>query len=198
VVSSEDAAQIERLKYVLSHGVKEGLVERIREWPGVHAVQALTEGKVLEGYWFDRQQEYAARRRREDFRRLEYATRETLALDPLPCWRDLPEEQRRRLVTALAEEIEADAAAHRERTGIKPPGPGAILTQSPHRQPLKSKKSPAPAFHAASQAVRRELRGLYHEFAAAYREAAEKLRAGDRRVAFPVGSFPPALPFVGG
>jgi hypothetical protein len=27
--------------------------------------------------------------------------------------------------------------------------------------------------------VRRELRGLYHEFVAAYREAAEKLRAGN-------------------
>jgi REP element-mobilizing transposase RayT len=198
VVSSEDAAQIERLKYVLSHGVKEGLVERTREWPGVHAVQALTEGKVLEGYWFDRQQEYAARRRREDFRRLEYATRETLVLDPLPCWRHLSKEQRRRLVTALVEEIEAEAAAHRERTGIKPPGPAAILTQNPHRQPLKSKKSPAPAFHAASQAVRRELRGLYYEFVAAYREAAEKLRAGNRQASFPVGSFPPALPFVGG
>jgi hypothetical protein len=186
------------LKYVLSHGVKEGLVERTREWPGVHAVQALTEGKVLEGYWFDRQQEYAARRRQEDFRRLEYATRETLVLDPLPCWRPLSEEQRRRLVTAPVEEIEAEAAAHRERTGIKPPGPAAILTQNPHRQPLKSKKSPAPAFHAASQAVRRELRGLYYEFVAAYREAAEKLRAGNRQASFPVGSFPPALPFVGG
>jgi REP element-mobilizing transposase RayT len=88
VVSSEDAAQIERLKYVLSHGVKEGLVERTREWPGVHAVQALTEGKVLEGYWFARQQEYASR--------------ETLVLDPLPCWKHLPEEQRRRLVQELS------------------------------------------------------------------------------------------------
>jgi hypothetical protein len=63
---------------------------------------------------------------------------------------------------------------------------------------LRSKSSPAPAFHAASQAVRRELRGLYHEFVAAYREAAEKLRAGNRQALFPVGSFPPALPFVSG
>ncbi len=81
------------------------------------------------------------------------------------------------------------------RTG---PSPAAILTQSPHRQPLKSKKSPAPAFHAASQAVRRELRGLYHGFVAAYREAAEKLGAGNRQALFSVGSFPPALPLVGG
>ena len=34
--------------------------------------------------------------------------------------------------------------------------------------------------------------------AAAFRQAAEKLKAGDRSAAFPTGSFPPALPFVGG
>ena len=166
--------------------------------PGSTPSRRLTEGKVLEGYWFNRQQEYAARRRREDFRRLEYATRETLALDPLPCWRHLPEEQRRRLVSALVEEVEVAAAAHRERTGIKASGSGCHPDPEPPSTALEVQESPALAFHAASQAVRRELRDLYHEFVAAYREAAKKLRAGDRRVAFPVGSFPPALPFVGG
>jgi hypothetical protein len=31
---------------------------------------------------------------------------------------------------------------------------------------------------------------------AAFREAADKLRAGDRNAAFPIGSFPPRLPYV--
>ena len=31
---------------------------------------------------------------------------------------------------------------------------------------------------------------------AEYREASEKLRAGDRNVRFPLGCFPPGLPFV--
>jgi hypothetical protein len=35
-------------------------------------------------------------------------------------------------------------------------------------------------------------------FASTFREASEKLRAGDRTVPFPAGSFPPALPFVTG
>ncbi len=51
VVSAEEAAQIERLRYGLAHGCKEDLVERPRDWPGVHGVLALTEGKVLEGLW---------------------------------------------------------------------------------------------------------------------------------------------------
>jgi len=46
--------------------------------------------------------------------------------------------------------------------------------------------------------VRQELYEGYAGFVATFRQAAEKLRAGDRNAAFPAGSFPPALPFVGG
>jgi len=44
VVTDEDAAQIERLKYVLSQSVKEGLVERVSQWPGIHCAEALING----------------------------------------------------------------------------------------------------------------------------------------------------------
>jgi hypothetical protein len=87
VVSDEEAAQVERLRYCLGHGAKEDLVDRPRDWPGVHAVRALLEGEILEGLWFDRTQEYLARRRGEKFDPLQYATREVLELDPLPCWK---------------------------------------------------------------------------------------------------------------
>src|SRR3954465_13528700 len=93
-ISNEPEAQIARLRYVLSHGVKEGLVERARAWPGVHCVEALTTGQPLEGWWFDRTQEYLARRRGEDFGTYQYATRETLELSPLPCWQHLTPEKR--------------------------------------------------------------------------------------------------------
>jgi REP element-mobilizing transposase RayT len=198
VVSDEEAAQLERLRYGLAHGCKEDLVERPRDWPGVHAVRAMLEGEVLEGLWFDRTKEYAARRRGESFDRLQYATREVLELDPLPCWKHLTEEQRRERTASLVADIETEAAARRQRTGIRPRGPAAILAQNPLRRPLRTKKSPAPAFHAASQAVRRELRDAYGWFVGAFRQAAEKLRAGDRNAVFPAGSFPPALKFVGG
>jgi hypothetical protein len=50
----------------------------------------------------------------------------------------------------------------------------------------------------ATKAARLAFREMYALFVAAYREAAEKLRKGDRTACFPIGSFPPALPFVGG
>ena len=197
-ISDEPEAQIARLRYVLSHGCKENLVERLQEWPGVHCVEALTTGKVLEGWWFDRTQEYLARRRGESFGTYQYATRESFELAPLPCWKHLPPEKRQQLAAALVAEIEAEAADRRERTGVQALGPAVILAQSPESRPLKTKRSPAPAVHAASRAVRRELRNAYFLFVAAYRSAAEKLRAGHRDAPFPMGCFPPPLPFVGG
>jgi hypothetical protein len=37
---------------------------------------------------------------------------------------------------------------------------------------------------------------MYGLFLAAFRDAAEQLKAGDRSARFPTGSFPPGLPFV--
>ena len=77
-------------------------------------------------------------------------------------------------------------------------GAAAIRGQHPHDHPKRPKKSPAPLFHTWSSKVRHELWEAYAWFVAAFRDASEKLRAGDRNAAFPLGSFPPALPFVGG
>ena len=98
----------------------------------------------------------------------------------------------------LVEDIETEAAAERKRTGKPVLGVAAILAQHPHAHPERPKKSPAPFVHAATKAARLFFREAYALFVAAYREAAEKLRKGDRGARFPVGSFPPALPFVGG
>jgi len=116
-----------------------------------------------------------------------------LKLDPLPCWQHLTEEQRRVRVAALVEDIELEVANRRKRTGAKPLGVAAVLAQDPLQKPKKTKKSPAPAFHAASKAVRRELWNAYALFVAAYRDAAEKLRAGVRDVKFPPREFPAAV-----
>jgi hypothetical protein len=99
---------------------------------------------------------------------------------------------------ALVQEIEEEARIRRETTGIKPPGVVAILAQDPTRRPKELKKSPAPFVHAATKAVRRELWEAYAIFVAAYRDVAEKLRAGGPDPPrFPAGCFQPALPFVG-
>src|SRR5437868_9439865 len=57
VISQEEEAQIARFEYLLGHGVKENLVEHLRDWPGVHCVRAFLDEEPLEGLWFDRTKE---------------------------------------------------------------------------------------------------------------------------------------------
>jgi hypothetical protein len=198
VVTDEDAAQIERLTYVLSQSVKEFLVEHLREWPGVHCVEALLEGKTLEGSWFDRTQEFTARLRREDFSRMRYATVETVTLSPIPCWAHLSPELYRARISALVEAIETEAAREREQAGASVVGVKAILARDPEHRPRSMARSPAPRVHAATKAARKAFYEFYAAFVSAFREAADRLRLGDRNAPFPAGSFPPALPFVAG
>jgi hypothetical protein len=88
------------------------------------------------------------------------------------------------------------AAAEREKTGKEPLGAEQIQAQEPDTRPETLDRSPAPFVHAATRKVRKELWEAYCWFVAAYREAAETLKKGDRNAAFPPGSFPPHLPFV--
>jgi hypothetical protein len=113
------------------------------------------------------------------------------ALSQLPCWRHLSPEVYQELIAGLVTEFDADAAAERKLTGRKPLGVKAILRAHPHTEPDKTKKSPAPRFHAASKAAREGFRKAYGLFLAAFREAAERLKAGDRMAKFPNGCFPP-------
>ena len=50
-VSDEDGVQISRLKYVLGNSVKEGLVSRPQDWPGINSAQVLIDGEPLTGVW---------------------------------------------------------------------------------------------------------------------------------------------------
>ncbi|HET9227041.1 MAG TPA: hypothetical protein VFR31_10260 [Thermoanaerobaculia bacterium] len=120
---------------------------------------------------------------------------EELKLSQLPCWAHLTPEQYRARIAELVEEVEAEARADREAKGIEPLGVEAILRQDPHTRPNETKKSPAPAFHAATKKARKRFWEEYSAFAAAFREAAEKLKEG-KPARFPLRSFPPALPFV--
>jgi REP element-mobilizing transposase RayT len=198
-VSDEPAAQVDRLRYVLAQGVKEGLVARVEEWPGISMLKAVLEGEPIRGTWFNRTQEYRARlcRKKKSSEPESFPSEETVALSQLPCWRHLSPEVYRELVAGLAREIESDAAAERKLTGREPLGREIILSQHPQTRPEKLKKSPAPLFHAASKDARQGLRAAYGLFLGAFREAAQRLKAGDRLARFPNGCFPPALPFVG-
>lgn len=196
VISEEEIAQVSRLRYLLSHGCKEGLVARPRDWLGANSVNALVEGQPLEGIWINRSRKCAARARGEQLNHLDFVTRETIKLDALPCWQHLEENAYRHAISEVCQEIEKETADRHSREGIQPLGSKAILAQQPHDRPEKLKRSSAPAFHAATKAARRELVEAYGWFLEAFRAATESMRRGVSDVRFPQGSFPSRLPYV--
>jgi REP element-mobilizing transposase RayT len=145
VVTEEDRAQIERLAYVLSQSVKEGLVERVRQWPGVHSAAALIDGTPLKGHWLDRTQEFAARNRRKDTTPLQFAAEELVVFSPIPCWAHLEPEVYRARVAAMVESIETEAALARALKGLPVLGVEAILTKDPQHRPSSPRPLPGAA-----------------------------------------------------
>ena len=201
LVSSEEAAQVGRMLYILRHGCKENLVRRPGEWPGPTSTEALLTGKRVRGTWFDRSREYELSRRNKGARPAETAREEVLELIVLPCWRKLPLALYRARCSELVALVEAETDRRISATGTKPIGRDRILRQNPHSQPRGRKKGPAPLAHAVSSAVRRGMRRRYVAFATAFRRAATCLRLGlvsapEALRLFPPGSFPPLTRYV--
>lgn len=195
LVTDESGAQVDRLRYLLAHGVKEGLVRSPLDWPGAHCASALLEGQPFAGRWINRTLEYGAARKHRRLDSGDFSTLETARLSPLPCWKDFPELRRRAFVRELVEEVEREGRVEERRTGRPPLGWAGVVRQDPRYEPNRIRKRPAPLAHAVSRGARIALREAYRAFLAAYRHAADRLRAGSLDVHFPRGACPPFLPY---
>lgn len=195
-VSDESEAQVARLRYLLAHGAKEGLVLSPMDWPGVHSSRSTIEGRPMSGIWIDRTALYKARQRGEGVSEADVTKDVTLKLDPLPCWRHLDAETYRSRVEELVGSIERETIERHKRDHTVPRGAEWVRRRHPHERPKPGPRSPRPRFHAFAKAVRDQLVAAYGTFFAAYRDAARRLAKGDVRVTFPDGCFPPPLPFV--
>ncbi|HYO55924.1 hypothetical protein [Archangium sp.] len=190
----DDEALVGRLRYVLAHGVKEGLVERSDEWPGLTCLPQLLGPARRWFQWFNWTKRWS-RRGSEDMAAEEGRLAEEIAepveleVEPLPCWKGLGEEQRQRAVRGRVEEVEAEAGA-RDTPVL---GERAVRAQHPHTRPERLKRSPRPLGHASTRQALRQLREQYRAFVAAFREAAARWRQGDFSAPFAPFSFPPRV-----
>ena len=195
-VSDETEAQVARLRYLLSQGTKEGLVMSPADWPGVQCVEAICLGENLRGVWVDRTRLFAARQRGEDVTEADFEVDVELELTPLPCWAHLDADDYQSRVRALVRDIEVETIERHRRDGTVPKGAAWVMRRSPRERPHEVVTSPRPRFHAFRRKVREELVAAFRAFLAAYRVAAERLRAGEADVVFPENCFPPRRPFV--
>jgi len=188
----DDDALVERLAYILAHGVKENLVSAVEDWPGLTSLPEVRHGRKRVCHWLDRTAMHHAKLRGEEVREGQFRVPYTLNVAPLPCWEGAPVAEQRKRVAALIETIEGEAKEQRAKRKVF--GVRAVLAQEPHQKPQNVSHSPRPLAHAATRNLLKEYAELYREFSAAFRVASEALRAGDASVVFPEYSFLPVLP----
>ncbi len=196
-VSEDEATARWRLRYILTHGVKECLVGRVEDWPGASSLPWMKDAKRLVGIWTD----FTARsraRRRKNYVEVPGAFDVELEvrLSPMPCWRDKPERYWRRLV---ANDVERRVVKLRKAMRVDkrvPMGREAVLSQSPFTRVSSPRRPAPPLLSLDAQWTQRTLEEL-REVRAAYAEASERFRSGEHAVPFPAGMMRPpswALP----
>lgn len=183
-------AIIARLRYIMSQGVKEGLVRSPREWPGASAVPGLL-GEPLEGVRVNRELARRARHGRGNVSGESCAERIAVPLTPIPPWARLPRAALIARHLELVESIEDEADA-------RPAGPASVQARSPLERPVEPARRSAPACHASSCAIREDYKHAYRSFVNSFRAAAAQARDGlaDAASRFPVGCFPPGARYV--
>ncbi len=194
-ISREPAAQLGRLRYVLAHGAKEGLVASPLDWPGAHCARPLLDGRPAVGIWHDRTAEYRARTRGRRVSSGAFVTEEVLPLTPLPALAHLGSKEQRAAVREMIHDIEHEAARRHAIHRSSPLGASVILSLDPHQSADLPERKAAPKVHAASAAVRDRMLDALRIFVRAYRAASARDRAG-LEARFPAGCFPSPPQFV--
>jgi hypothetical protein len=189
-----EAAQIERLRYLLSQGVKEGLVAHASEWPGASCLTALLDGSMQErGVWYDRTTAYRAHQASRELRAEDWIADETVVLSRLPALEALSDDEHVAFIREMVAEIEREAARERAAPAL---GAEAVSAKSPEIAVTQRRRSPIPLVHAATIELRRAFKAAFRAFVDAYCAARARLRSGVRDVIFPEGSFPSPMSFV--
>ena len=197
IVVADEIAAHARMRYILAHSAKEGLLASSASWPGPNCIAALTTGALLRGPWFDRSKEFLARQRGERSLPMQFATTFDVKLTPLPCLLDITEDERQAHYRRVLGEILAKAEADNKEKGRMPMTVAEIMAQDPHGKPSTTDRSPAPFVHASDDDTEMRFRVAYRAFVDAFRAGALRLRERAREIRdlFPLWAFPPPLPF---
>lgn len=197
-VTEEPEAQIARLRYLFSRGVKEGLVERPEHWPGVCSAKALLDGSMkMQGTWVNRTEldksnrEYwrkkklsAALKKKRGVsktlrppREREFETKLELELTPLPCWRGLDPRDVKEQVHAIHAEVLVEYA---DQIGKVACDWKKRLTDKSLRcfRPTQTKRGKRPKFHSASKEQWKIYMNNWESWLIRYEDASRRLRQG--------------------
>ena len=184
----DDAAQLDRLRYIFQNGCKEGLVASPMDWPGATSTPALARGVKLRGCWEDTTGLFRARRSGEKPDPGQFRHTYEIPFHPLPCWKGISRAEQQARCQEIVDEIEASMV------GVRVRGIERIVAQNPNEAPEFSSRSPEPRCHASTKeawimhvASLREVRDLY-------RRISIRIRRGELSpTSVPAYTLPPPL-----
>ena len=198
-VAYDPEVQLERLRYFMEQGVKEGLVPHPTKWPGVQSATAWCTGRMrLRGTWINRsglyELERAGRRKvsvhrkwmsRRDLKRC--TERSDLELSPLPALVHLASNNLARLARAICRDIVRENREVIAR--IRPGWRQRLMDRDLFAfRPDSAKQGPAPKYHAATEDEWIAWVREYDDWWSRYARASRRLRAG---IAAALHEFPP-------
>ncbi len=200
-----EEAQINCLRYIASQSVKEGLVERPEQWPGVHCAHQLWGKGPVMGTWLDGtrygkacyKQSVRPRNKRRLVERDQYITRYEVRLTTIPAWQGLSKRRLERELSVMHEDIVKEGA--QRRGGRRALGARAVMRGSRRRSfpmpqpPWFGEQRRMICWSSLSAPQTRQYLQEYWAFQLAYREASAAYLAGDDSVAFPPGAFKPPV-----
>lgn len=198
-------SQIRAFRYVLAQSTKEHLVDSPVRWPGVHCAKDLVRSLVRKGRWFDGTaygkalfRRLSRKRRTAPPNRRDFERETKFSFAKLPAKADLSDQAYQHWVKEIVGEIEAEAAADRHRTGRKLLGRRRILRIPRHtrsalpRPPWYENRRRMVCWAARWARATRDYLDRYWAFQRAFRQASQRLLAGELEAPFPAGAFRPS------
>jgi len=187
----DEEALLGRIRYILSHGVKEGLVASCKEWPGLSSLSMMLDGEPRRFRWFHWSDRWRERKLGKPCPRFEERCSRTeqlvLAQIPHPAFRETP--SRRQTLERLLQAIQEHGSALHKRFR----GRAWVLAQRPQHRPDRPARSPRPLCHTSSRKLLEEFREKARGFTTAFLSASQRWRSGDFSAVFPVGANRPMV-----
>ena len=187
----DEEALLGRIRYILSHGVKEGLVASCKEWPGLSSLSMMLDGEPRRFRWFHWSDRWRERKLGKPCPRFDERCSRTeqlvLAQIPHPAFRETP--SRRQTLERLLQAIQEHGSALHKRFR----GRAWVLAQRPQHRPDRPARSPRPLCHTSSRKLLEEFREKARGFTTAFLSASQRWRSGDFSAVFPVGANRPMV-----
>ncbi len=200
-----EESQEKCFEYVLSQGVKENLVERPQDWPGVHTAKAVMGSGQLEGKWFDatgyaRARDAARKRvRTAAVKRSEFIAKRKFGFTPIPAWRALSRSDYVLRAREMIDNVVKTARDARAKSGASVAGEKRVRSTPLSRistlapQPWFERRRRMICWADKKHPATRAYVAAYWHFQEAFAAASEAYRSGDLKAPFPPRSFCPIV-----